>query len=211
MRARWLGAIACVLAGCGRVNFDPFGAGVIDAPSIDTPTGDIDDAPNTATYLAAIAECIDPGTPDPAFCRSINGNTELPVDLDDANLNVPFYSYLRFDFDQTIAGRQITAVSLRVVISDGAQSDGPSTGEIWRVATFTATSLQTQAPAQLGGVPIGADQGAVVQLQPVVWALPSDVIDGGPLCVGMIPVTAAGVNYFNLQGADPPRVRIDFL
>lgn len=207
---RVLGGIACLVAGCGRLHFDVLGGG--DDVAFDGGDGDGgggDGGASSVTYTATIAECIDPGAPDPAFCRSVNGDTELPVDQNDSNLNVPFYSYLRFDVDAAIAGREITGVTLRLVVSDGAQSDATMTGEVWRVATFTLADLSTQAPAQLGGAPLAGDQGAVVQLQPVEWALPPAVIDGGPLCLGLVPLSAGGVNYWNLQGADPPRVRID--
>src|SRR5262245_6111448 len=120
--------IAWLACGCGRVDFDPLHSN--DAGSGGGDGGDSGGSANTATYVATIAECINPNMPDPAFCRTTNGNTELPVDLDDNNLHVPFYSYLRFDFDQAISGRTVTNVVLRAVITDGAQSNGPSTGEI---------------------------------------------------------------------------------
>jgi hypothetical protein len=203
---RVLGGIVCLVAGCGRIHFELIGG---DGDAGADANGDGDGGSSSATYVATIAECTDPGAPDPAFCRSVNGNTELPVDQNDDNLNVPFYSYLRFDFDNAIAGREVVAVTLRLVISDGAESDGPMTGEVWRVATFTLADLSTQAPAQLGGAPLAGDQGAVLQLQPVQWTLPTSVIDGGPLCLGLIPISASGVNYWNLQGADPPRVDLE--
>lgn len=204
-----------LLAGCGRVHFEPPVTGdatIADGSASDSAddTNDGAPGPSTVTYTASIAECTDPGAPDPAFCRTANGVTELPVDTDDDNLNVPFHSYLRFDFDQVIAGREITAVVLRLVVSDGAQSNGPSSGEIWRVTTFTASSLQTQTPTQVGTV-LGAEQGPVVQLQEVTWSLPVSVIDTDFLCLGMIPLSADGVNYWSLQGVDPPRIRIDLL
>ena len=203
----WVIAVV-VLAGCGRFNFDPLGqsdGGTLTADVSST----MGDGGTNATYAPTIAECIDPGAPDPAYCRANNGNTELPVDQDDSNLHVPFWSYLRFDFDQAIAGREITAVTLRLVISDNPQADGPSSGEIWQVTTFTNASLQTQAPAQLGTAAIAPMQGPVVQLQAVQWSLPTSLIDGSPLCLAVVPTAAAGVSYWNLQGMDPPRLRVD--
>lgn len=200
-----------MLVGCGRFHFDPLGGanGDDDAGGDDGGGGGDGGGSSTVNLVATIAECIDPTAPDPAFCRTTNGATELPVDLDDSNIHVPFYSYLRFDFGQTIAGREVTNLVLRAVISDGAQSDGPDTGEIWHVATFTLADLQTQAPAQLGGAALAASQGPVVQLDVVEWTLPVTVIDGGPLCLGMIPISAAGVSYWNLMGTDPPRLVIE--
>ncbi|HEX5058871.1 MAG TPA: hypothetical protein VFV99_05895 [Kofleriaceae bacterium] len=215
MRSVVLVTVAFVVTGCGRLNFDPLGrsSGGDDAGNdAGDDAREFADGPGsggTFTYTATIAECIDPTAPDPAFCRTTNGQTELPVDLDDSNLHVPFYSYLRFDFDASIAGKEVAAVVLRAVISDGAQSDGPDSGEIWRVSTFTLASLSTQAPTQQGGAALAASQGPVVQLQEVDWLLPTTVIDSSSLCLGMIPVSAAGVNYWNLQGATPPTLRVE--
>jgi hypothetical protein len=203
----------CVIAGCGRFHFDPVetstgDAAIIDSDGTSSEDGSID-GPSSVTYTASIAECLDPGDPDPAFCRANNGATELPVDLDDDNLGVPFYSYVRFDFDQAIAGREVMAVRLSLVVTDGSQSHGPNAGEIWRVATFTAAELNTQTPAQLGGAAIAGDQGPVVQLEEVTWSLPTAIIDNNFLCLGIVPVSGNSVNYWNLMGPNPPRIRID--
>ncbi len=199
MRALVVGVLAS-LAGCGRLYFDPLGG---------AGDGATDGGGSSVTYLPSIADCLDPGAPDPAFCRAADSETELSVDLDDDELGVPFYSYLRFDIDTSIPRSDVRAVVLRLVISDNPEADGPSTGEIWRVAPFAASDLYAQAPALRGATPIGAAQGPVDQLQVIEWSLATDVIDDEPLCIAIVPISDAGVNYWNLEGVDPPRLRID--
>lgn len=165
-------------------------------------------------YPAEIAECVDPGAPDPAACRtqnmgSSNNLFQMVVDLEDTAAAHPWVAYLRFAVDDQIAGRTITAVALRVTVTNDAAADSNSTGEVFAVAPFSLADLTGSAPAKIG-VRLAPSQGAVVKLDVKDFPLPLDAVTAdAPAHFGIFPVSAQGVNFWNSSGPNPPILIID--
>jgi hypothetical protein len=193
------------------------GALAIDAalPVVDSPENDPDgpvtspDGPPRVTYGASIAECIDPGDPDPARCRAVNGAQQLVVDIRDSTTTRPWRGFVRFDTDDQLVGRVVTAVTLRVTATSDAKAPGPSSGEIFRSSPFDLSTLATTTPTRVGS-PIAPSQGAVLRLEPVEWPLPVGIVAASsPVFLEINPLDDDGVNYWNSDGANPPELIID--
>jgi hypothetical protein len=164
---------------------------------------------NHFEFPAAVAECIEPSTPDPAFCRSSNGNHELVADIKDSTTMKPWHGFVRFDPANTLAARTITSVTLRMVATNASNAAGPSSGEIWAVQPFALADLSVAEPAKVGVV-LAPDQGAVTKLQTVDWPLPTTAVPPtGSVYLGLFPTGSDGVNYWNIDGATPPRLLVD--
>jgi hypothetical protein len=164
--------------------------------------------PITVDFVATVAECIDPGLPDPAFCEQRAGAGKITVDLADGMPAHPFYAFLRFDVDPALAGKVIEQISLELQVGPdmGDESDTQS-GEVWRVAPFSLSDLSAAAPAQIGSAPLAPDAGAAMANQTVTWALPANLLAGGAeVYLGLYPVTDDGVDYWKASGAAPPRL-----
>ena len=175
-----------------------------DAAQQDAPPGAIQ-----KTYSAVVAECMAPMFPDPTLCRSLNGQQQLVIDIRDSMTNDPWHSYIRFDTDMTLIGKTITKVSLRMVITTANNAAGPDTGSVFAVTPFTQQSLTNNVPSKVGGQLAGS-QGAVGEGDVVTWTLPpSSVIAGTPVYLGLYANDDDGVNYYNRDGAMPPRLIID--
>jgi hypothetical protein len=190
-------------------------AGVFDTAQVPDDARDpdpiLDAPPNTVskTYTASIAECVAPMIPSPALCRSLNGNTQLVIDIRDAQTNDPWHAYLRFDIDNALAGKTITKVILRAVATAASNAPGPDSGSVFAVQPFTMNTLQQAVPARVGGQ-LAGNQGAVSIGEVVSWTLPpSTVTPGSPVYLGLYANDDDGVNYFNTDGPTPPRLIID--
>lgn len=181
-----------------------------DAPHLDAP------APDGAMvthveYPATVAECLDPMAPNPLVCRAINGQQQMVIDMKDSATLNPWQGYVRFDLDTAIAGKTIVKVQLRVVATNDAKAPGGNTGEVWKVQSFTLQSLTGTTPAKIGASPLAGTQGAVIKLGPIAWPLPLDTVaSGGAVFLAVITTASDGVNYWNIDGANPPRLAIDF-
>lgn len=179
-------ALVMFLAGCGR----------------------LDIGPTHFEYLATVADCQNPNAPDLTSCTARKGATELVVDRLDTATMMPWYSYLRFDLDGQLDGVSIGKVTLRAVASDSTDTPANMSGEVWQVGEFAEADLATTVPAKVTG--LATDQGPVVKLQVVEWALPATIASAhAVVCLGLYPVTSDGVHYWNLLGDDPPRLIVD--
>jgi hypothetical protein len=154
------------------------------------------------SYEAAVADCIEPAAPDPDLCET-NAGAGL-LDVDQMALK---HSYLRFDLDNQPTGKTVLEVRLVVVVADTADAESDQSGEVWEVAPFDRLDLFAAAPAAQGMAPIAVSQGAVTMNQQVDFLLPLDLVQaGGVVFLGVLPVSTDGVNYFNNDGAIPPRL-----
>jgi hypothetical protein len=206
----------CVLSGGAHVCTSGTGDPLDDAALADTPTdGSVDALPDArlpleVTYTAVVAECINPAAPDPLACRAVNGNTELAVDLLDSATQNPWEAFIRFDADDQLAGRTVTAVTLRMVVTTSASASGPDSGSVFRVSAFTRASLDTTTPTKLDATALAGSRGAVTQNDVVDWPLsPTLVTSSAPVYLGVYPNDTNGVSYWNLDGTTPPRLIVD--
>jgi hypothetical protein len=166
--------------------------------------------PIQRVFTATVAECIDPSTPNPAACRTANGNAQLVIDLQDSGTGQPWYSFMRFEPDTTLAGKTITKVTLRLVATTASNAPGPDSGSVFRVSAFTLASLSTTTPTKQDTTALAGDQGAVSMNETVDWSLPTTLVTAGsPVYLGLYPNDGDGVNYWNLDGTTPPRLVID--
>lgn len=181
----------------------------VDAPIVDAPP---DAPPGTIqrTYTAAVAECIDPTQPDPLACRNANGNAQLVIDLRDSTTNEPWHAYVRFDLDGELAGKTVTKLVLRLVVTNASNAPGPDSGSVFEVQPFTLASLSMTAPAKVGNA-IAPSTGAVAAGDVVDFTLATPALAraNSPVYLGLFPNDDDGVNYFNLDGAMPPRLIVD--
>jgi hypothetical protein len=167
--------------------------------------------PGTVVVGASIADCLDPTVPDPDQCELDHGVGIMTVDGSDGLNGLPVYSFLRFDLDDTLTGKTVTAVTLRLTVPDTGSGDSPESGEVWEVEPFSRQDLFTAAPLQVGGAPLAMSQGAVALLDEVTWALPGDsVAPNSAVTLGLYPLVNDGADYWNLNGTLPPQLVIDY-
>ena len=163
----------------------------------------------TTNFSATVAECMSPTTFDPDACEVSTGMGEMSVDSSDSMTLLPVRSFIRFDIDDIIANKTIDAVTLRLGVTGNAKASSNQSGEIWQVSSFTEPSLHMSEPAKVGMSPIGANQGAVLQNQTLIWSLPTNLVaPNQSVFLGVFPLTSDGVNYYNTAGAQPPRLTI---
>jgi hypothetical protein len=164
-------------------------------------------APVTIEYDAAVADCIFIGNEDPDLCASVTAADHMTVDGDVSAVMLPAHSYLRFDLDGQLTGKTVTEVRLRLTAGSDPDSESSSTGELWEVEPFTRMDLFTAAPATVS--PLGGDQGAVMPLDVIEWVLsPNLVSANASVFFGLIPVITNGVDYWNADGLQPPKLVI---
>lgn len=165
----------------------------------------------TTMFTATVAECISPTVFDPDACELSTGMGQMAVDTSDSATLLPIHSFIRFDIDGTIANKTIDAVTLRLTVTNDAKAPSNQSGEIWRVQSFTASSLEMSEPAKMGTSPIGADKGAVTANQVLDWSLPTNIVAANQgVFLGVFPISSDGVNYYNTAGAEPPRLTIQY-
>jgi hypothetical protein len=171
------------------------------------------DGPGQVGYEAAIADCINPGAPDPDACALEVGQDRITVDteFDEMTDPTPRQVYLRFEIGNELAGKTIDLAGVHLRVPSTSGSDSNQTGDMWLVAPFDRAALFVAAPATMGSRPISPDQGTVAQGELVVFPLPaSAVVAGGTVYLGILPLSTNGVDYFNLAGEDPPVLVVDY-
>ena len=167
----------------------------------------------TVEYVASVAECIDPTAlmPDPDVCEAVTALNNMKVDAADAVTGEPSYSYVRFDLDETLAGREVLSVTLRLMTTDDIEAPGISTGELWEVASFTRPDLYVAAPQQLGSAPLAADEGPAAANAIVEYAVPVQYAQpNAGVFLSLVPTSTDGVNYWNTEGVTPPVLSVDY-
>jgi hypothetical protein len=191
---------------CGLRN----GEFVCGTGDIDPPDASPDAPPVTVTYVATVAECIDPTNPNPATCRSIKGNTQLVVDGKDATTADPWDAFIRFDLDDALQGRIITRVRLRLTSTNDSLAPGPDTGTPYHVSSFTLQSLSMKVPTKLGSMSLAASQGPVTASTSYDFELDAALAaPSSPVFIGLFPNAMDGVNYWNADGTVPPALVVD--
>jgi len=101
-------------------------------------------------------------------------------------------SYLRFDIPPEYAELTIAEVTLNV--QNGNTYSGDEAGRLVRTEAFTESSLQTEAPAQLGE--LAPPKGPINVSEWMPWDIPPEhVIPGEPLSLGLLPTDDFGVFY----------------
>lgn len=115
-------------------------------------------------------------------------------------------AFFRFDVPAQNEGGDVVAVTLVVTVADAAQSGSPSTGELAVAAPFDQASLQSAQPA-IVDPEIGGDFGSVAPGDVVSWPILVElVVPGQALHLAIAPVLDEGVDYWNADGAAPPRL-----
>jgi hypothetical protein len=158
-------------------------------------------------YTAVIAECVTTTAPDPDVCLAAQNDDVFTVDASDGPMSNVIHGYLRFNLDNQLAGRTVTNVTLRLTVGTNMNAQAPMSGEIWQVAPFTRPDLFLMIPAAM--TMLASDQGAVVLGQVVDSVLPTSLVAAnGAVYLGVVPLASRtdGVDYWNLQGVDPPKL-----
>jgi hypothetical protein len=165
--------------------------------------------PMEIEYTATIAECMSPVNPDPAGCELATGFGTMNVDESDSATGEPNYAFVRFDIDAWLADETIDAVTLRLVAADTAKAEGPNSGEVRQVEPFVYDDLLMGAPQSIQL--LSGDVGRVVQGQIVEWDLSVIIVSAGAvICLGVVPQSSDGVDYWNLNGITPPRLIVAY-
>lgn len=177
------------------------------------------------TYPATVADCIYTtlgpqneggggagGTPvpakrdDPDVCRNLHGGDQMGVDRVDSIAHREAESFLHFDLDDRIVGT-VVDVTLALTVGDNPEADGPGTGDLWEVETFTRPDLFSGPPSRVGGSALVPSFGPVDKLEDVTWTLPTTLVTAnGTVCLGLDPTSTNGVDYFTNAGATPPQL-----
>lgn len=175
-----------------------------DGPSIDAPP----DAQSEFVYKPSIVACINPAAPSPAACSS--SITPAGVTVDGDGGGHPWDTFIRVHIDASISGRVVTALRLQMTATDGAAAMSPNAGDVYRVQSFTLTSLGTTEPAKADPMRIAASPGAVAALQTVEWPLPIALATPSTtLYLELESTSTDGADYWDLTGATPPQLIVD--
>lgn len=161
------------------------------------------------SYQAALAECNDPITLDPDACELVSDPPmgAMTVDLADGGVG-PMNAYLRFDLDDAFVPDLVVSVRLRLVATD--LTSATTSGEVYSVEPFVLMDLFSLQPAAIGAA-LAPDQGPVAASDVVEWTLPPDLFALGELSVylGVLPISSDGVDYWNLDGVEPPQLIVE--
>jgi hypothetical protein len=156
--------------------------------------------------IASIADCIDPALPDPDACAASQPANTMGVD-GDFSQGAKRHSYLRFELAPELGAATVLEATLALTVSSFSSAQSVESGTVWQVEPFTRDDLFIAAPALVGAAPLVGAQGAVAQNQTVPFPLPVPlVLSDGALCLGVLPQTTDGIDYWNLHGAVPPRL-----
>ena len=157
----------------------------------------------TAYYGATFAACNSDMALDPAACELIVGNGTMSIDaLTDTNLTTR--GFVRFDLYSTLVGKTVDSVTLRLTTLPGNDADSDSSGEIWKVTSFSSATLPIEQPTPIGA-PISADLGPVGLATDYYWGLPNDLVaPSAPVFLGIDTTSTNGVRYWNDHGTVPP-------
>jgi hypothetical protein len=169
------------------------------------------------TYTATIAECIATTNPNPPLCEATAGPGLMTIDfsttiVDGGSGNYQTAGFLRFELDGAIAGKTVSAVTLRMTVGNQTNSNSTQSGTISAVSCFTLADLSVAAPAKQGGT-ISPNQGAVNNQEVVNFPLPAGSVTANqPVCLGIYSVNGVsdGVDYGNTKGTTPPQLIIDY-
>ena len=159
----------------------------------------------TVEHIATVADCIDTTAPDPDVCEVEDGTEHMVIDTSfNSGNGMPRHGFVKFELGELIVGA--TALELHMTIADAAAASGDQTGVLWGVTPFDRASLFTTEPSNVGGTPLGPDQGSVTQGDVVVWPLDLGLLASTDLHFGVRPTTTGGIYYWNLNGAQPPKL-----
>jgi hypothetical protein len=187
------------------------GTTMVVGPTSTSSQGSETESPMTVLrYRAALAECNDPVNLDPDACEleAAPSMGALTVDLQNNTGIGPFHGYLRFDLDGALDPDLVVSVTLRLVATDSSSS--PSSGEVHRVEPFELMDLFAYQPATIGPL-LAPAQGPVAGGDVVEWLLPPNELplDEPSLYFGIVPLSSDGIDYWNLDGAQPPELVVE--
>lgn len=164
------------------------------------------------SYVAAVADCVNVDSPDPDACETATGTGLMSVDLTNDNFaNAPTAVFLRFNLDGALAGKTVTSVSLSLTVGSNPGNESDSTGDVWRVASFTRAALFSAVPSKVGSSPLAGDLGAAAQGGTITFTLPSNLPQAStPVYLGVFAASTNGTDYQNAKGGSPPTLKIDY-
>lgn len=174
-----------------------------------TDAGSTGDGGQVVTLAPDIAECTDSVDHDPDLCEEVNGDGNMVADGLDAGSDQESRIFIRFPALPNANVEDVVAVRLELTVTDDANAASSSSGEVFETVPFGLAELQSDQPSIVGGV-IGEDQGDVTELRVVTFQLPTAVlVQDQALHLSIVNPTSNGVNYWNLDGTDPPRLVIE--
>jgi hypothetical protein len=166
--------------------------------------------PKSVEYIASVAACISYDAPNPEVCEAQVLPNEILVDTQEGNTGDPMGAFLRFDLDGALAGKTVTAVRLRVRVTQYMLGDSVETGEVFGVAPFTFDDLFNGVPGKVSAV-LAPSQGPVAHLEIVDFPLPTSVAKpNAGLFLSIAPVSNDLVSYYNHETPDAPRLIVDY-
>jgi len=162
--------------------------------------------PQTISYAPTVADCVFAPSPDPDACSAAQPANTIGVDLVGSNMQ-PIHSYLRFEFDGQLSGKQVTSVILELTVNTALDAGSGSSGVVHEVSSFTHQSLFGTLPTAMAE--LAGDQGPNMPSMTVQWSLPVDAVTAnGSLFLGILPVVSDGLDYDDLMGIVPPKLLV---
>lgn len=159
-------------------------------------------------YAAEIATCLRPFS-NPVQCEGLAGNNRMLVELESPG-TPSATAFLRFAIDGAHSDRGVAAVALHLAAADDLDAGGPSSGEVFEVTPFTAQSLWSQAPSQVGAA-LAGDAGPVDPNASVSWELPATLVAPNTnVSLGVFALSTDKLRYWSAQGAEPPRLVVAY-
>lgn len=167
----------------------------------------------TCTFYAKIATCLDPNRPDAGVCDGSTGPHEISVDGSNSMFgNDPTVAFLRFDIGSCLSGKTVQSAKLYLTVGNSPQAHGYSSGSVWTVTAFSSVSLPS-APSQVKQVAPNANgtNGPFADGTQVEWTLSlTNVSPANPVCLGIYPANVDGIDYEDANGANPPKLVVQY-
>ncbi len=179
--------------------------------SLETGSSSTGAEPELVEIVSTLAACTDPVANDPAACELSTETQGMSVDTENSGaMGAPTTAFVAFEVTDELAAATILSADVRLTATDDPNSESMTqSGELWLTEAFTLASLATGQPALLGDGPIAPDQGTVVTSETVTWDLePSDLDLSATVFIAVVPTTPEGVDYWNSEGDQPPRLRL---
>jgi hypothetical protein len=159
------------------------------------------------SFPATVTACLAGTFPGETVCTDLYGPTSLVIASVDGTTMMPFDAYLRFDFDPTISGKTIAAVTLEMTAETTAQAASDHSGSVWQANPFTQASVASGIPGKTAMAVLAADRGAVAKGAAVDWSLAPSLVDATtPLC---LELESGSVNNVIYDRNTPPILLVD--
>ncbi len=134
----------------------------------------------------------------------------MEIDIVDAGTNSPRHAFVRFRSRSRGGSGAYRGHEPADGGAEHVDAGSTDSGEVWQVNPFDRAALFVGDPGNAQPAAIAASLGATNVGQIVTWSLPTNIVDGNSVYLGLRPLVSDGAHYLNLNAAvtDAPRLLV---